>query len=251
MVGRAVGGFEGAAAAPSDRNPVGLVLAKACVQTSAVRSRAGAIGCPLLDEHQAQSGTHRGERECAGGSARAPWGMRGEIRPVAGRRGWCRSWSASRSTAAAWARTGWDCKKNNLRRRSTKNSCGWAFGSLASNRGRAGSAGTAAGVGCEAEGVGAGVSRAAGLTVLRQGPARRHQSAPSRASLPAWSSARPLAGRDEKPRRPPAGVPPASSTAARKGGSAMKASPFESLPGKRARPGLAGLVGQRWIVFSQ
>ena len=103
MVGRAVGGFEGAAAAPSDRNPVGLVLAKACVQTSAVRSRAGAIGCPLLDEHQAQSGTHRGERECAGGSARAPWGMRGKIRPVAGRRGWCRSWSASRSTAAAWA----------------------------------------------------------------------------------------------------------------------------------------------------
>ena len=172
---RAVGGFEGAAAAPSDRNPVGLVLAKACVQTSAVRSRAGAIGCPLLDEHQAQSGTQRGERECAGGSARAPWGMRGEIRPVAGRRGWCRSWSASRSTAAAWARTGWDCKKNKWRKRGTKNSCGWAFGSLASNRGRAGSAGTAAGVGCEAEGVGAGVSRAAGLTVLRQGPARRHQ----------------------------------------------------------------------------
>ena len=76
-------------------------------------------------------------------------------------------------------------------------------------------------------------------------------SAPSRASLPAWSSARPLAGRDEKPRRPPAGVPPASSTAARKGGSAMRASPFERFARKRARPGLAGLVGQRWIVFSQ
>ena len=76
-------------------------------------------------------------------------------------------------------------------------------------------------------------------------------SAPSRASLPASSSARPLAGRDEKPRRPPAGVPPASSTAARKGGSAMRASPFERFARKRARPGLAGLVGQRWIVFSQ
>ena len=66
-------------------------------------------------------------------------------------------------------------KKTWWRRRGTRNSCGWAFGSLASNRGRAGSAGTAAGVGCEAEGVGAGVSRAAGLTVLRQGSARRHQ----------------------------------------------------------------------------
>ena len=76
-------------------------------------------------------------------------------------------------------------------------------------------------------------------------------SAPSRASLPASSSARPLAGRDEKPRRPPAGVPPASSTAARKGGSAMRASPFERFARKRARPGLGGLGGARWIVFSQ
>ena len=94
------------------------------------------------------------------------------------RRSRCR---CRRTTRRSAARALEGCATDILQRASrlqgavTKNSCGWAFGSLAFNRGRAGSAGTAAGVGCEAEGVGAGVSRAAGLTVLRQGSARRHQ----------------------------------------------------------------------------
>ena len=69
-------------------------------------------------------------------------------------------------------------------------------------------------------------------------------SAPSRASLPASSSARPLAGRDEKPRRPPAGVPPASSTAARKGGSAMRASPLKVCPEE-------GSAGVGWVGWGK